>query len=448
MLSALQRPTTSTLRLPPAALSKRTQSSLVVTILVAAAGWGCQDADRSERSGAASYVDSALCAECHATEAQGWSGSHHDRAMQVAKAATVLGDFDDATFESFGVTTTFFTKEGEYWVNTEGPDGELHDYRIAYTFGVEPLQQYLIEFPGGHIQCLTIAWDVDEERWFTLYPDERIAHDDELHWTGRYQSWNSMCADCHSTHLAKNYDAASDTYQTTWHELNVSCQACHGPGSEHVERARAEGPEWTPTPEENGFSLTLRRGDPAPQLMACAPCHSRRQLLTTSAHVAGDYADDYSLSLLHEPLYHADGQIREEVYVLGSFMQSRMHAKGVACSDCHDPHSLELWLPGDAVCLQCHSPQAPLDRFPSLVQKDYTSAEHHHHELDSEGARCWNCHMPQRTYMQVDERRDHSLRIPRPDLTVSSAVPNACNDCHTDQSAKVGCGGHCRMDRT
>jgi tetratricopeptide (TPR) repeat protein len=394
-----------------------------------------QRADAPPRDPArADFVDSALCAECHPTEFAAWRGSHHDRAMQPADASTVLGDFDGATFEALGLTTTFFRKDGGFWVNTEGPDGELQDFEIAYTFGVEPLQQYLVEFPGGRLQCLTTAWDTERGRWFTLYPQDRFPPDDALHWTGRYQNWNMMCADCHSTHLARNYDAEHDSYATTWHELDVSCQACHGPGGAHVSLARAQGAGWAPRAGESGFELSLRRGDPASQLEACAPCHSRRASLTDAAHVAGRFHDDYSIELPLPPLYHADGQVLDEVYVMGSFLQSRMHEKGVACSDCHEPHGLELWLPGDALCLQCHSESAPLERFPTLTAKEYAAPAHHHHPPESDGARCVSCHMPARTFMQVDERHDHSLRIPRPDVSVAAGTPNACNDCHADQT--------------
>jgi tetratricopeptide (TPR) repeat protein len=382
-------------------------------------------------------VDSSGCAECHEAEARSWQGSHHDLAMQPANEETVLGDFEDASFEALGLTTRFFRREGSFWVNTEGPDGELHDYPIAYTFGVSPLQQYLVEFPGGRLQCLTVAWDSDDDRWFTLYPNDRFRPDDELHWTGRYQNWNMMCAECHSTDLRRGYDAESDSYDTTWHELDVTCQACHGPGAEHIALAREYGDSWDPEPDETGLSVSLRRGDPAPQLETCAPCHSRRRTLIDEAHVAGQhFLDDFEIETLRPPLYHADGQIVEEVYVMGSFMQSKMHQMGVACSDCHDPHSLELWVPGDAVCMQCHSESAPLERFPTLTQKDYATPEHHHHPQESEGARCRSCHMPERTYMQIDERYDHSLRIPRPDMSALIGTPNACNDCHTDQTAE------------
>ncbi len=385
----------------------------------------------------ADYVDSAGCAECHRSEWDQWVGSHHDLAMQEATEQTVLGDFDDAVFEHLGATTRFFRRDGAFYVNAEGPDGELTDYRVSYTFGVEPLQQYLIEFDNGALQCLTVAWDSDAGRWFDLYPDERLEAGDQLHWTGRYQRWNAMCAECHSTRLEKNYDVATDSYATTWHELDVGCQACHGPGGDHVEWARKNAGDarkgalgW----REVGLTTGLRRAEAEAQLDACAPCHSRRSQLNPDYVHGQPFLESFAPELLRAGLYHADGQILDEVYVYGSFVQSKMHAAGVACTDCHNPHSLEPLETGDALCMQCHTEFAPTDRFPTLQAKSYNTREHHGHPPESEGARCVSCHMPERTYMVIDERRDHSFRIPRPDLSAAVGTPNACNDCHGDQT--------------
>ncbi len=192
------------------------------------------------------YVASHACVECHPAEVQSWLGSHHDRAMEEVSEATVLGDFDGATFELAGVTSTFSRREGKYFVRTDGPDGALHDYEIAYTFGVEPLQQYLVAFPGGRYQALGIAWDSRPreqggQRWIHLYPEDPPRPGSPLHWTGIDQTWNHMCAECHSTNLRKGYRADGARYETTWSEIDVACEACHGPGSEHVAWARAGG---------------------------------------------------------------------------------------------------------------------------------------------------------------------------------------------------------------
>lgn len=381
------------------------------------------------------YVDEASCVGCHAAEAERWTGSHHDLAMQPATEATVLGDFDDASFEHRGVETRFYRDGDRFRVRTVGPSGAPEEFDVAYVFGVEPLQQVLLELPGGRLQALSVAWDSERDEWYALYPDEDVAADDPLHWSGRYQNWNTMCAECHSTNLDKAYDAETRTYATTFDVIDVGCQACHGPGREHVAWAEASSAGSAGSAADKGLVVDFAGGDAAYQVDQCARCHARRHRVAPR-HVAGRaFLDEYLPELLREGLYHADGQILDEVYVYGSFVQSRMHAMGVRCSDCHDPHGLNLWVENDAVCQQCHSQQAPLERFPTLQAKRYDTPEHHHHPVDSEGARCVSCHMPDKDYMVVDPRRDHSFRIPRPDLSVVLGTPNACSGCHTDQTA-------------
>ena len=380
------------------------------------------------------YVDGLACAECHAAEHDAWSGSHHDLAMQEATSETVRGDFDDATFTHFGVTSRFFRRDGRFFVNTEGPDGEPTDFELTYTFGVEPLQQYLAPFPGGRLQSLTIAWDTARAEWFHLYPDERIPPNDPLHWTGRYQTWNVMCAECHSTNLRKNYDPDTETYRTVWDEIDVGCQACHGPGEAHVAWARAKNPASPADADDVGLVVDLGSANALDEIESCAGCHSRRQRINHIDRHARPFLDDFRPSTLRDGLYHADGQIRDEVYVWGSFAQSKMHDAGVRCSNCHDPHGLDTELEGNAVCVQCHR-ETPVAEFPTLQLKSYDTPEHHFHAVGSAGSQCVDCHMAAQTYMVVDPRRDHSFRIPRPDTSVQLGTPNACTMCHVDQDA-------------
>ena len=380
-----------------------------------------------EESPAVAFVGSAACGECHADAWREWSGSHHDRAMQPATEETVLGDFDDASFPNFPVVTRFFERDARFFVHTEGPDGAMGDFEVRYTFGVDPLQQYLIELPGGRLQSLTLAWDTQRKRWFDLYPGERFAPGDPLHWTGRYQRWNAMCAECHSTDLRKGYDVATDTYRTRWAEIDVGCEACHGPGSAHS--AWAAGPE--PRPADDGLTVRFAASDPRREVEVCAPCHARRTLLSIEPRVGGPLLDDFLPALLREDLYHADGQIDAEVYVYGSFVQSRMYRQGVRCTDCHDSHGLRLRAERDALCSQCHQ-ELPDARFATLRRKRYDTPEHHFHPDPAPA--CVECHMPARTYMQVDPRHDHSFRVPRPDLSVRIGTPDACSDCHSDKS--------------
>jgi Flp pilus assembly protein TadD len=398
-------------------------------------------------AGRAEFVGRSTCGECHAAELAGWSGSDHDLAMQTAEDGTVLGDFSGTKLEHFGVETTFFRRDGKFRVRTDGPDGQPQEYEIAYTFGVRPLQQYLIAFPGGRLQALSVAWDSRPreeggQRWFHLYPDEPIPAGDLLHWTGFAQNWNARCAECHSTNLRKSYDAGEDRYDTTWSEIDVSCEACHGPGSSHVAWAREataarsgirnmglvvdlgerKETRWVmdaatgiarPTPVRSSHS----------EVEACGRCHARRSVVTEPYAHGRPLMDTHRPALLGEQLYFADGQVKDEVYEYGSFLQSRMYAAGVTCSDCHDPHSLKLRAGGaDATCAQCHLPGR------------FATPEHHHHPVGSPGASCVACHMPSRTYMVVDPRRDHGFRIPRPDVATKIGAPDACTSCHAGRT--------------
>jgi len=385
--------------------------------------------ERDEAAPVAAYVGRDRCVDCHREATEKWKGSHHDLAMDVASEETVLGDFDDALFEYEGVAARFFRRESKFFVNTEGPDGKMTDFEIAYTFGVYPLQQYLVPFPGGKFQCLSIAWDVEKKEWYRLPPFDVAGPTDWLHWTRGGQTWNLMCADCHSTNLKKNYDLESDTYQTTWGEIDVSCEACHGPASLHL--AWADQPPMARTPLENlGLVVATDGQDARGQVELCAPCHSRRMPLGEYRHGEGDLLDGFVPETLAEGMYHADGQIIEEVYVYGSFVQSKMYGRGIRCGDCHDVHSLKRLKEGNELCLQCHRADV------------YNTADHHFHKevhegKPSDGWLCEKCHMPGRLYMGVDYRLDHSIRVPRPDLSVELGFPSSCGmaGCHDDKNA-------------
>ena len=398
----------------------------------------------------AGYVGSDACAECHAKESAAWAKSQHKAAMELPSASTMLGNFDDASYTKDGVTSRYTRRGDDWFVRTDGPDGKLTDYRVEYTFGVYPLQQYLVDIGRGRLQALSVAWDSRPaaeggQRWFHLYPGERIDHRDELHWTGRQQNWNYMCADCHATDLQKNYDRATDTFATRWAEIGVGCEGCHGPGSAHVEWARTaqRAPAGATAKVDNGLTVhfderraNLWRIDPATgnaarshprrvdaEVEVCAQCHSRRGQFSNGYHPGERLLDHYLPALITTGLYYPDGQQRDEVYNWGSFLTSRMYSKGVTCGDCHDPHTGKTRAAGNTLCAQCH-----------LASK-YDSPQHHFHPAGTPGAQCAACHMPTTTYMVVDPRHDHGFRIPRPDLTRTIGVPNACNQCHADRDA-------------
>ena len=360
------------------------------------------------------YVGDQNCKACHEKEFDLWKGSHHDKAMQEVNEETVLGDFNDHSVSLDGVKYRFYRKGPAYAVHITETDGSEQDYTISYVFGITPLQQYMVDFPKGRVQVLRASWDTEEKRWFHQYAGDKIALNDWLHWTRGGQNWNTMCAECHSTNLKKNYEVERDPFRTTFSSINVSCESCHGPGAKHV--------TWANGPKKDYDGSQFPGLTQKQQLNMCAPCHARRVKLTENFVPGMDFEDQYLVQNISSDYYHLDGQILEEDYVYGSFLQSKMHAQGIKCGDCHDAHSLELKFDGNQLCLQCHVPA------------DYDSEKHHFHEVASEAGLCVNCHMTGRYYMGNDFRRDHSFRIPRPDQSVEYDTPNACNECHEDKS--------------
>lgn len=363
------------------------------------------------------FVGGQVCQECHQEAYQDWKGSHHDQAMKIASDSTIEGDFNNTRFSIKGVKYKFFKKDGQFMVNTQSGDGSYQDFKIAYTFGVYPLQQYLAEFPNGKYQTLQAAWDSKDNKWMDVQPRFDIVHDEWLHWTRGAMNWNSMCADCHSTNLHKNYDLNTDSYHTTFSEINVSCESCHGPGEEHV-KFYSGGYNKNDTPPQLYMTNNMKSTELVDK---CARCHSRRGQTSEYFNYEGHFFDHYDPELISDGNYFPDGQILDEDYVWASFRQSKMFHNGVSCKDCHNVHSLELKSTTNQLCLQCHN-------------QSYDNEAHHFHPVDSESGKCINCHMTGRTYMGNDFRRDHSFRVPRPDQSVVYGTPNACTSCHEGKS--------------
>ena len=386
-----------------------------------------------------SYVGSQSCKTCHQAQWQDWKRSHHAQSMQEATEETVLGNFDSAVFSYGDVKTEFTRRSGSYFVKTDGPDGSLQEFEVKYTFGIFPLQQYLLELPGGRMQALSISWDTRAkeeggQRWFHLFPNETVNARDELHWTAPSQNWNSRCAECHSTGLKKGFDLNSMSFDTHWEEVDVACEACHGPASKHLswaasaDQSKPRGQRGILQTFHNKPQLKASLSEASEfvelnaEVEACGRCHSRRSTLTED-YISGSKLDHSHLPVsVLAPEFYVDGQIREEDFEYSSFKQSKMFHAGVSCSNCHDAHSQKLRAKGNELCTSCHE------------AKRFDNPTHHRHQEESKGADCVSCHMPTTVYMGVHARHDHSLRVPRPDLSLELGTPNACTQCHLDKS--------------
>lgn len=399
--------------------------------------WWWTQGRAPEPLAAVHWVDEQQCQGCHAGAVKEWQGSHHQLAMQPANPQTVLADFSAAPLQNDVETTRFVRKGDEFWVNLPGADGQPADFKVAYTFGVEPLQQYLVELEGGRLQALGAAWDVEKQTWFHLYPDQGVDHRDPLHWSGAQQNANFMCIECHTTGFERRFDSDKNRFASHWQALGVGCQSCHGPASNHL--------VWTREPgrvdlRNYGLVVNLRDGGNRSEVEACGRCHSRRSPLGDGYHAERALFDDYLPATLDAGQYEVDGKIQGEVFEYGSFSQSRMHAAGVRCSDCHNAHTGALRLSGNGVCTQCHNPAGKAVRGEiragGLLAKQYDSPEHHRHPQGSAGAQCTSCHMPGRYYMGNDLRHDHSFSVPNPAQAIELGHGDACLGCHDDRDAR------------
>lgn len=413
----------ATLRSPPL-LARLARWLGMLALLVAGQALGDGAFDQS-RDG---FVNNDLCTGCHANQALAWRQSHHGLSMQPANAHTVLGNFDNARFSAEGLEALFQHKGTQYQVTVKEA-GKEETLAVAWTFGVDPLQQYLVSMPNGRLQAFPVAWDTRSKRWFHLQAGDGIHSGDALHWRERFYVANSSCIGCHTTDFQLGYDITRKQYQSSAAGHNVNCQACHGPGGKHL--------AWTrqPDPSKPGKGWDDKPLQAPKRVMdVCGTCHARRHALTPQMAWAAPLLDQVMPQLLSPSLYYPDGQIEDEDFEYGSFTQSKMHEAGVTCINCHNPHTLKPRIAGNGLCISCHEAGNP--RFPVLKPGQYNTAAHHHHREGSAGSQCVNCHMPTRTYMKVDARHDHRFGIPRPDLSLSIGVPNACNQCHTDRDAK------------
>lgn len=396
-----------------------------------------------EKAPRSSMVDETQCAGCHTTQVNDWQGTHHHLAMQVANARTVLGNFDSVTFKGDQETTRFFRKDEDFWVNAPDETGVARDFKVAYAFGVAPLQQYLLETQGGRLQALGVAWDTEKDRWMHLYPGEGVDFKDPLHWSKPAQNANFMCVECHTTDFKRNFDPVTNAFNSQWNSLGVGCQACHGPASQHLTWASGTGKTTENTAEyaHSGFDMDIRGTSNITEVDTCARCHARRAPLGDDPMPGKPFMDAYLPSALPRDLYEPDGKIKGEVFEYGSFLQSKMFAKNVRCSTCHDPHSNTLKIEGNGLCLQCHNPAGktsiPGVDGSGLIAKNYDTPEHHHHQPGQPGSQCVDCHMPGKLFMVNDLRHDHSFSIPNPALAQKTGSQDACLGCHSEQPATL-----------
>ena len=369
----------------------------------------------------ATYGGSPSCKACHLEAYQLWENSHHGLAERGFKLEADAAAFRPNQQIRHGTQQSEARiADGRPELVAVGLDGKPAIFAVERVLGVDPLRQYMVPAAGGRFQVSELAFDPKQHDWFDVYGDEDRKPGEWGHWTGRGMTWNSMCATCHNTRLRKNYHESTDSYRTTKVEMGVGCESCHGPMADHN--------AWqTAHPGKSG-DPTLKPIGREKMFFVCGSCHSRRAELTGDFHPGENFFDHHALSIPDETdLFYPDGQIRDEDYEFNAFLGSRMHAAGVRCLDCHEPHSGKTRVAGNNLCMICHAgPTPPAPKIDLLT--------HSRHKTGERGDRCVDCHMPQTVYMQRHGRHDHGFTIPDPQLTKELQIPNACNRCHADRT--------------
>lgn len=371
------------------------------------------------------FGGSRSCQPCHEDAFANWEHSHHALAERLIQTNLDALAFDPPWKIRHGSQTSFARcTAGRFELVTLGTNNRVEPFPVVRVLGVSPLRQFLVPFPGGRYQMTELAFDPRHPDWFDVYGEEDRQPGEWGHWTGRGMTWNQMCAGCHNTGVRKNYDSRTDSYRTALVEHGVGCEACHGAMADH-NAWQAAHPGRTNDP-------TVRRLSTEEMFHVCAGCHARRGDLTGRFAPRESFHDHYWLSIVDETdLFYPDGQIRDEDFEFTAFLGSRMHAGGVRCLNCHEPHTLKPRLPGNSLCLLCHA-TAPT---PTNAAPQIDPATHSHHKANDRGDACAGCHMPRTVYMQRHARHDHGFTIPDPLLTRQFGIPNACNRCHTERSA-------------
>ena len=389
------------------------------------------------------YLGSSACQRCHQDQYASWQRALHLKMTRGAAKAEVLGDFRTGTrFAKYGRSYQMFTRDGRYFMTVRRRDAGPETFEANYTLGARRFQGYLSSLPDGRIYVLPAFWHVETAQWVDFKEITPLPDDDH----DFRQIWNVNCFNCHATNLAQNFNRRTRTYATTWTEMGIGCEACHGPGGDHVslmnrwEKEPGSRPAYDTSRGNHGLGALLKVFSPRTAerrriFDACGYCHGNKTNYFPGFK-PGDVYEDYALPfLISQPIPRDDPQgdfwpdgrptrfnRPQALTASGCFMKGQ-----AVCTDCHLAHGARndhaLKLPferSNGLCTQCHAALAE----PAAL------GEHTRHGPDSPGSRCVECHMSDVNWRLLNRRRDHTFAPPVPELTARYGTPNPCTTCH------------------
>jgi predicted CXXCH cytochrome family protein len=380
---------------------------------------------------AGQFAGSGSCQGCHEQEHSQWARSLHLQMTRPADTAAVIGDFSNVSFTGNGRAYRTEERGGKRFISVSHGGRPFKTFEVNYTLGAKRFQGYLSRLPDGGLYVLPAFWHIAQKRWIdwkeiTPVPDGN--HD-------LRQIWNVTCFNCHATNLDARFDVASKTYNTSWSEMGLGCEACHGPGKPHIALMEEWKRTGKPSPKAPIGIFAPRGAAPRQVFDMCAYCHGNKNNLFLG-FTPGDRLEEYALPfLVSQPMPSDDPQgdfwpdgrpsrfNRPQALTLsGCFMKGN-----VTCTNCHvahgsrQEHSLKVSIAeSDRLCTQCHEPLSAAEN----VER------HTRHPLKSQGSRCIECHMSDVNWRLLIRRRDHTFAAPVPEMTAKYGVPNGCTTCH------------------
>src|SRR5581483_7068799 len=296
------------------------------------------------------YVGSEACQRCHDGEFDTWRKTLHVQMTKPVAQARIEGDFRPGTHvEQYGRSYTMDTKNGQYFVSISQDGRPAERFQVDYTLGARRFQGYLSKLPDGRIYVLPVFWHNESKRWLDW---KEIAPVPDHPKEDLRQIWNITCVNCHATNLARNYDAKSRTYNTKWTEMGIGCEACHGPGGDHVaittewDKDPVHAPE-KPTPAQLKI-FSPAKATPRQTFDACGYCHGNKNN-SFFGFKPGDRYEDFALPfLMSQPNPENDPQ--------GEFWPDGRPSRF------NRPQALTLsgcFKAGQATCTSCHRMHGP-----------------------------------------------------------------------------------------
>lgn len=424
------------------------------------------------------YVGQKVCGKCHQDEHRSWHSSYHRTMTQIASPDAIQADFDGRELKLGYTTYKIYRKGDEYWVRTQDPEWEIDqpptqvrnhpnpqmaDKRIVMVTGSHNMHMFWIswkhsdeeadqsDLDNNSLWLFPWVYMIKEKEWIP-YEDSFIV-DPQF---GRPPAvWNQTCIACHAVGGQPHHESQEDYFDIEFHsniaDYGISCEACHGPGKRHVEKHQDlldtnASVELSGAPDES--IINPERLEKEEQAQVCGQCHSLFEPnhpesflqdgldyqpgtdLTTNRRMI--FHENTDPTLLYFNMFWNDGTIRIGGREFQGLSRSECFTKGeMTCLSCHSAHSMERPesqlkknMNSNQACVQCHQ------------EPEYTTelASHTHHQLDSEGSRCFNCHMPHTSYALMRGIRNHRIVSPRVRTPQKNEQPNACNLCHLDKT--------------